>query len=106
MFCISIFSFTGVLVSHRKWEERKYRFLVSWTRGTDRWVFVSIFTRKYQDKDCEFDLCMCLVSFYVIYFIFAGNQHSNFIYLKRHTFCSLNEITSHLLYKCIDDDAF
>lgn len=43
--CISIFSFTGVLVSHRKWEERKYRFLVSWTRGTDRWVNILFLPR-------------------------------------------------------------
>ncbi|CAG04862.1 unnamed protein product [Tetraodon nigroviridis] len=29
----------------------------------------SIITQKYQDKECEFDLCMLLVSFFRISFI-------------------------------------
>lgn len=45
----------------------------------------SIFTQNYPYKDCEFDLCMFLVSFCMISFILLVKckiPHSNFIYLK------------------------
>lgn len=56
------------LVSHRKWEERKYRFLVSWTRGTDRWVNGLLLHRDNR-TECKFDLRMFLVPFCMLSFV-------------------------------------
>lgn len=96
-------------MSHRKWEERKYRFLVSWTRGTDRWVN-GLFLHRDNRTEREFDLCRFLASFCMNSFIlqvkFKVNVLVLFISRYRNTFCSMNKTMSRLFHKCVKADAF